>query len=177
MHLALLRGINLAGHNAVAMSELRGLVADLGFAEVRTLLQSGNVVFNGGARKPAQLERLLEAEAARRLRLEIDFFVRTAAEWQSVIDRNPFETEATRDPAHLLVVFLKAAPTPAQVKALRGAIVGREVVKSDGRHAYIVFPDGIGRSRLTHTLIEKHLGTRGTGRNWNTIRKMAALAC
>ena len=86
------------------------------------------------------------------------------------------EGEAERDPARLLVVFLKDAPGAAHVKALAEAIAGPEVVRARGRHAYIFYPAGIGRSSLTHALIEKRLGTHGTGRNWNTVLKLAALA-
>ena len=62
------------------------------------------------------------------------------------------------------------------MRALQAAITGPEVVRADGAHAYIIYPDGVGRSRLTHALIERKLGTRGTGRNWNTVLKLAALA-
>ena len=72
---------------------------------------------------------------------------------------------------------LKDAPDAADVKALQAAVKDREVIRADGRQAYIVYPDGIGRSRLTSALIEKKLGTRGTGRNWNTVVKLNALAC
>jgi uncharacterized protein (DUF1697 family) len=68
------------------------------------------------------------------------------------------------------------SPTAAQVTALQAAVKGRERVQARGRHAYIVYPDGIGTSKLTIGAIEKHLGTRATGRNWNTVLKMAALA-
>ena len=71
---------------------------------------------------------------------------------------------------------LKAAPPPEAVAALQGSIAGRELVRAVGRQAYVVYPDGIGRSRLTNAVIEKRLGTRGTGRNWNTVLKLAALA-
>jgi uncharacterized protein (DUF1697 family) len=101
--------------------------------------------------------------------------VRSAADWRGVIDRNPFPREAEDDPGHLLVMAFKRAPTPGDVKALQAAISGREVVRADGTHAYLVYPDGIGRSRLTTALIEKTLGTRGTGRNWNTVLKLGAL--
>lgn len=89
--------------------------------------------------------------------------------------RNPFPEEAERDPGHLVVMILKGAPAAHEVKALQDAIRGRELVRADGRAAYVVYPDGIGRSRLTTALLEKKLGTRGTGRNWNTVLKLAAL--
>jgi uncharacterized protein (DUF1697 family) len=71
---------------------------------------------------------------------------------------------------------LKSAPRAPQVEALRAAIKGRERVEVDGRHAYLFYPDGIGRSKLTNAVIESRLGARGTGRNWNTVQKLAALA-
>lgn len=174
-HVALLRAVNLAGHQPVAMADLRELLTGLGLADARTLLQSGNLVFGCAGRTPAQLEGLLEAEAGKRLGLRTDVFVRTAKEWQALVAANPFPAEAHDDPSHLLVVFLRDAPPRAAVEALRAAIVGRERVEAVGRQAYFVYPDGIGRSRLTTALIEKKLGTRGTGRNWNTVLKLQAL--
>ncbi len=157
------------------MADLRDFLTRLGFADTRSLLASGNLVFRGGTKTGAQLERLLETEAAKRLALQTDFFVRAAQEWQAVIAQNPFPEEAERDPAHLVVMFLKDVPDGKAVKALQASITGREVVRTKGAHAYIVYPDGIGRSRLTNALIEQRLATRGTGRNWNTVLKLGAL--
>jgi uncharacterized protein (DUF1697 family) len=175
VYLALLRGINVGPHKQVGMAELRDLVARLGFTDVQSLLRTGNLVFQGRSQPAAQLERLLEAETRKRLGLDTDFFIRTPDEWKEVVAANPFRKEAERDPAHLLVMFLKDAPDAGTVKALQAAVAGREVVRASGRHAYVVYPDGIGRSKLTHVLIEKKLGTRGTGRNWNTVLKLGAL--
>ena len=173
-YIALLRGVNVGGHRAVAMSDLRNLLERLGFTDGRSILQSGNLVFRGQRRPVADLERLLETESKKRLGIEADFFVRTPDEWDEVVARNPFRNEATEDPGHLLVVFLKQEPAAQNVKALQAAIVGSEVVRAHGRHAYIVYPDGVGRSRLTGALIEKTLATRGTGRNWNTVQRLRA---
>jgi uncharacterized protein (DUF1697 family) len=174
-HIALLRAVNLGSYNAVAMPDLRGLLVGLGFTDPRTLLQSGNAVFGGGKQTPASVERKLEKEAAARLGLQTGFFVRTAVEWHDLVAANPFSAEAERDPGHLLVMCLKAAPAPEAVAALQASIVGRERVRVAGRQAYIVYPDGVGRSRLSNALIEKRLATRGTARNWNTVLKLAAL--
>ena len=174
--IALLRGINVGGKAMVAMAELRELFAELNFAHARTLLQSGNVVFEApSARSSAALEQKLEASAAKRFGRPIDFFVRTAKEWVSVIGNNPFPAEAKRDPAHLVLMAFKDAPSAAAVNALKAAIKGRETINAAGCHAYVVYPDGIGRSKLTNALIEKKLGTRGTGRNWNTVMKLAEM--
>ncbi len=175
-YIALLRAINVGGTKKVAMSELRAFVETLSFADVRTLLQTGNLVFNGKTRSATSLERQLESEAQKRLNLDTDFFVRTAGELAAIIAKNPFPSEAKRDPSHLVVQFLKDAAAPAAVKALQAAITGPEIVRAKDKQLYVVYPAGIGRSKLTAKLIESKLGARATGRNWNTILKLAALA-
>ena len=122
------------------------------------------------------LERALEAGARKRLGLETDFFVRSEKEWQRSRSRhNPFARQAAEDPGHLLrATFLRTSPTRKSVDALAAAIVGRESVRVAGRLAYIVYPDGVGRSRLTPAILDKHLG-RGTARNWNTVLKVEGL--
>jgi uncharacterized protein (DUF1697 family) len=175
-HIALLRGVNLAGRRAVAMADLRAFATSLGFGEVVTLLQSGNLVFTSARQSCAALERLFEAEAEKYLGLRTDFHVRSAEEWQAIINDNPFPAEAKRDPSHLLVVCLKDAPGAKAFAALQDAITGPERVLGHGRHAYVYYPAGVGRSKLTTALTDKVLGTRGTGRNWNTVSKLGALA-
>src|ERR1700739_4723232 len=171
--IALLRAVNVGGVK-VSIADLNALLVDLGFEDVRTLLNSGNVVFRGKT-TGADLEKLLETEFAKRAGRPTEFFVRTAEEWNSMVDRNPMTDQARRDPGHLLVVVLKHVPTNREVDALRGAIVGPEVVKADGKQAYIYYPAGVGQSKLTAKLIEKQLGSPGTGRNWNTVLKLAAM--
>ena len=103
----------------VAMADLRDLLTQLGFMDARSLLQSGNLIFRSDARVGVNLELLLEAEAEKRLDLRTDFVVRTAEEWKAIVARNPFRDEAERDPAHLLVMFLKDAPDVKNVEALQ----------------------------------------------------------
>jgi uncharacterized protein (DUF1697 family) len=178
-HVALLRAVNLPNHGKVTMSDLRPLLAKLGFDRVETLLQSGNLILRGGDRSGAALERLLETETKKGLGLETTYFVRTLAAWRSLIARNPFPAEAKSDPSHLVVMFLKDAVAAEPIAALQAAIGrmnGREVVRGQGNEVSITYPDGIGRSRVTNAVIEKHLGARATGRNWNTVLKLEALA-
>jgi len=158
------------------MGDLRQFLTTLGMRDAQTLLQSGNVVFKSTISSAAKLERLLEDGSEEHLGVKTEFFVRTASEWQSIISANPFPKEARSDPGFLLIMCLKHAPDASSVIALQKAISGREIVRAIGREAYFVYPDGQGRSRLTLALIEKKLGTRGTGRNWNTVLKLGALA-
>lgn len=174
IHVALLRAVNVGGRS-LAMADLRAVAEGLGFANVKTLLQSGNLVFDCESKKSAALESALEA-ALKKRGIETDFMVRRADELAAVIAANPFPKEANSDPGHLVVMFLKDAPGVKAVAALSAAVKGREVIRHQGRELYIVYPDGIGRSKLTNKFIESRLDTRGTGRNWNTVMKLAALA-
>jgi uncharacterized protein (DUF1697 family) len=175
-YIGLLRAVNLAGINKVAMADLRQMLVKQGMQNCQTLLQSGNVVFCSRVTSAAKIEHQLEEAAEKHLRVKTEFFVRSEEEWKAIVAANPFPDEARKDPGHLLMLCLKAAPERAAVTALQDAIVGREIVKAKGQQAYIVYPDGQGRSRLTTLLIEKKLGTRATGRNWNTVLKLSALA-
>ena len=132
--------------------------------------------FESSSSSGDKLEQLLEAASTKHLGVTTDYFVRSAKEWQAIIDANPFPEEAKNDPARLVMMCLRDAPTPAAVKALQAAIKGREIVKANGKQAYFVYPDGQGRSKLTIQMIEKALGTRGTARNWNTVLKLGELA-
>jgi uncharacterized protein (DUF1697 family) len=174
-YVGLVRAINVGGRNIIAMSDLRALCEDLELTGAQTLLQSGNLIFQSAKRSEIALEHLLEAETAERLGVSADFMVRSAADLDKIITRNPFPKEAKNDPSHLVVMFLKGTPTEKNVEDLRLAIRGPEVVRAYDRQLYVTYPAGIGRSKLTNSLIEKKLATRGTGRNWNTILKLTAL--
>jgi uncharacterized protein (DUF1697 family) len=173
--IALLRAVNVGGRT-LKMADLVTLARNLGFDEPRTLLQSGNLVFGTTESLGAALEQRLEADAAARFGFPIDFIVRSGAEWRDVIANNPFGDATRDDPSHLLVMPLKAVPHAGALAALRAATKGPEMAALVGRDAYLVYPGGIGRSKLTVQVIERHLQTRGTARNWNTALKLAAMA-
>lgn len=175
MHIALLKGVNL-GNRRLPMAELTAMFVKAGFADARTLLASGNVVFTPkGKKTAAQLEALLEAETEKRFGFRSDYFIRSPEEWAGIVEENPFTKEAASAPGLLHVLAAKTSVTPAAVKALQAAVVGREVVKHGGRHIYAFYPDGAGESKMTTALMEKKLGTRVTARNWNTVLKLKAL--
>lgn len=156
------------------MPDLRDMLADLGLDDVRTVLQSGNALFQS-SKSPETLEALLEKTAAQRFGIAIEFFVRTAREWDAAIAANPFVAEARDDPSHLVLMALKKAPKATELERLTADIKGRERAAAHGRHAYLVYPDGIGRSKMTNAFIESRLATRGSGRNWNTVLKLAGI--
>ena len=140
------------------------------------MLQTGNLVFRSKAeaRTGADLEGFLEAETAKHLDLRTDFFVRTEKEWKRIVANNPFPEQAKGDPAHLIVMFSPEASSHCEGG---GAIAvfhngPRNYYRFNGREIYIVYPAGVGRSRLTNSFAEKKMGTRGTARNWNTVLKL-----
>lgn len=170
---ALLRAVNLGPHNKISMSDLKSLAGKLGLENPRTLLQSGNLVFEAKGKSSAH-EKTLEAALIEQAKLETPVLVRSLPEWKALLEENPFPKEANSDPGHLVVMPLKAKPDKAALTVLRAAIVGRERAELVGRDLFLVYPDGIGESKLTIKLIEKKLGVTGTGRNWNTAQKILA---
>lgn len=173
-HVALLRAVNLGPHNKISMADLKRVAEAAGLTEARTLLQSGNLLFQT-KKTGAALEKLLEGALTQQLELKTPVIVRSAAEWHAAIEKNPFTREARKDPGHLVLMPLKAVPAKGAVATLEAAIVGRERIQLVGQNLYLVYPDGIGESKLTIALIEKKLGVTGTGRNWNTTQKIAEL--
>jgi uncharacterized protein (DUF1697 family) len=166
-HIALLRAVNVGGRK-VTMAQLCKAAEALGHANVATLLASGNLVFEAGKAAPAKLEAGLEAAIEAEFGVETDVMVRNPAEWSAILKANPFPKEAKADPAHLLVRVHKTAPDPAVLKAYLDSYKGPERAKLIGREMFIVYPDGIGESKLA---LPKKLGP-GTARNWNTVLKL-----
>ncbi|MBI5939697.1 MAG: DUF1697 domain-containing protein [Caulobacterales bacterium] len=175
LRIALLRGVNVGGVKKVAMADLKAMVEALGFTAVKTLLQSGNVVFEAGDRSDADLETLLDREAEARLGLVTRFIVRDPKAWRVMIDANPMPAEAEREPSRFLVNVARETVTADQLAAIRAVATPGEKVEAVGRCVYIFFGDGIADSKAALVFGRKSLGLTATGRNWNTVRKIAEL--
>jgi uncharacterized protein (DUF1697 family) len=171
--IALLRGVNVGGHGKLPMADLRAAMTDAGLAEVKTLLQSGNVVFRD-EQAPADLEPALEALLAERFGLKTAVLVRDPAEWAALIKGNPFAGMAARDPSHLVVHLLREQPSADSLAALRAAITGPEEAELGERAFYMTYPDSIGRSTINQSALARVMGPASTARNWNTVLKLAA---
>lgn len=163
----------MGGSNKVSMADLRAFFVGLGYADAKTLLATGNVIFSSG-KSSDELAQTLQNEAKTQLGLDTDFMVRSKDEIESILDNNPFPQEAIDDPSHLLVLVATGEASHDGQVALRNAIVGREYFECRGPIFYFVYPDNIGDSKLSAKIIERHLGVRVTGRNWNTMNKILA---
>jgi uncharacterized protein (DUF1697 family) len=170
----LLRGINLGARNRVAMPELRQRLSGAGFEDLRTYLQSGNVVLasKGSAAKVA---RTCEQQIAKSFGLEIDVVVRTRDELAAVVRRNPLEKVA-KNPKRYQVSFLTKKPSAAIVRKLEAAVAPPERFVAVGRELYAWHPEGVARSKLWALLASRDLGVTATARNWTTVTKLLELA-
>ena len=170
----LLRGINIGPSNRIAMAELREALADVGFDDPRTYLQSGNVVL-GSTAKPESVGRKVQRLVAESFGLEIPVVVRTRAEIAKVVERNPLEKVAT-NPKRYQVSFLSAKLPAKVVRELEEVAAPEEQVVAIGREIYAWHPEGIARSRLWEKLAGKKLGVTATARNWATVEALLELA-
>jgi uncharacterized protein (DUF1697 family) len=171
---ALLRGVNLAGKRRVAMADLRALLEDLGYEEVRTHLQSGNAVLTTGdpaATVAADVERAI----AERMGLDVVVTVRTAAQMARIVKDDRLG-EVADDPARRMVIFLPAKPSREAVKAIRAMDFADERAEVAGAEVYAWCPGGIGRSPLMAALSDPTLTPGGTARNWRTVTRLAEMA-
>ena len=173
VYVALLRGINVGSHRRVSMADVKDAFAAAGAEEATTYLQSGNVVFETRT-SAAKVGSRLEKELERRLGHDISVMVRTGAQLAQLVAKNPFPNES--DGKKLHVAFLEPAPGRARTKRLDPERVAPDEFQVAGRHVYLHYPSGYGRSKLTNDYLEKQLGVGSTMRNWRTVTALAELA-
>ncbi|HYE42332.1 MAG TPA: DUF1697 domain-containing protein [Caulobacteraceae bacterium] len=171
----LLRAVNVGGRKVV-MSELRALAEAEGFAGAKTLLASGNLVVDAGGLSSAVLSERLEAAFQKRFGFHSEFICRTAAEWRTLMDGCPFPEDAASRGNRLLVLVSQGEPAADVVEKLQALAQDGERVARHGGDVWIAFTDGMADSRLMNAKAMKAFGTPTTGRNWNTVAKLAALA-
>jgi uncharacterized protein (DUF1697 family) len=170
---ALLRGINLGSKRRIAMAELRAALEGAGFENVRTLLQSGNVVLDSPD-PPDAVARAIEATIAERFGLDVDVIVRTGPELAETVAGSPFANVAS-DGSRYFVIFLPSAPEAAALRELEAQDFEPDRFSVRGREIYAWCPNGMRDSRLMRALGDPRLAPTGTVRNWNTVTKLLAM--
>jgi uncharacterized protein (DUF1697 family) len=173
---SLFRGINVGGHHKVRMDELKALHEGLGFKEVVTYIQSGNVVFTSDEGDVAQLTRQIEDGFAQKFGFQVKVMVRTAAELEKIVANNPFQIQPMKEVKRILVLLLETRLESVALEEFQKRYDGPEELYLIDQEIYIYYPDGMGRSKLASPLLEKMLKTAGTGRNWNTILQLQKLS-
>ena len=175
VNVALLRGINVGGKNKLPMKELAALFVDAGCEEVRTYIQSGNVVFRTGSAAGEEISSIISASILERYGYQVPVITRTAGELQEIMEANPF-VEAGAETDKLHVMFLAALPDSASVESLDPTRSPGDEFMVLGREVYLHCPNGVARSKLTNSYFDSRLSTTSTSRNWKTVRKLLELA-
>ncbi|MXY92657.1 MAG: DUF1697 domain-containing protein [Caldilineaceae bacterium SB0670_bin_27] len=175
INIALLRGINVGGKNKLPMKELAALFADAGCDEVRTYIQSGNVLFRTGSADVEEISAIISASIRNRYGYQVPVVTRTGQELQEIVKANPFlAAGAEADKLH--VMFLAELPDSDSVEALDPARSPGDEFAVQGREIYLHCPNGVARSKLTNSYFDSKLSTTSTSRNWRTVRKLLELA-
>lgn len=172
-YIALLRGINVGKNKRIAMADLRELLGDLGYGDVKTLLQSGNAVFTARGDAAAIEARIREA-IVERFGFDVAVIVRSASELAKVVAGNPIKM-GERDGSKLHVAFLSAKPAAAKLRDVDPAELVPEEFAVAGREIYLWCKNGVLESKLFPLFSDKRLGVTSTARNWNTVTKLLAL--
>lgn len=169
--IALLRGINVGGHNKVPMAELRDLCIRQGWAGVSSYIQSGNLVFTAAAKR-GEVETQLERAIEQHFGFSIPVIVRAAKDWPTYLDGNPFPGASAREPNLVALALSKDAPLPgADEKLLEYASNSERVVRV-GDAIWLHFPNGSARSKLSPAVLDRAVGSTVTSRNWRTVLKL-----
>jgi uncharacterized protein (DUF1697 family) len=171
VQVALLRGINVGGKNILPMKTLVSIFEDAGCKQVRTYIQSGNVLFRTSAARVEKVLGVVTAAVSRRLGKPIPIVTRSAAQLQSVVQHNPFLSPGI-DVGSLHVAFLAKRPGKAAIDSLDPERSPPDEFVVRGREIYVRFPNGVARSRLTNAYFDKRLTTTSTVRNWRTVLKL-----
>lgn len=172
--IALLRGINVGGRNILPMKELASLLLQLGFEDVRTYIQSGNVVFRSSSEEKRDLTNRIATAIEENYGFRIQILLMSKVEFQRAIEENPFPA-AIDDPKTLHLFFLAESPDAPDLAALNDIKLADEEFVLTRRTFYLHAPQGVGRSKLAQRA-EKLLGVPVTARNWRTVCKIAAMA-
>jgi uncharacterized protein (DUF1697 family) len=170
-HVALLRAINVGGRNRVPMADLRALTQELGYTDVATYVQSGNVVLSATENRPERVAAHLHEHYSDHFGFDIPVLVRSRAQLRRIVAADPFGAE-TPDPARRHVYFLDDAVTATRLADLDLDAYAPDALKLAGHELHLSTPDGQGRSKLAQALTPKRLGTTATARNWRTVQTL-----
>lgn len=174
-YISLLRGINVSGHKKILMADLRELYVSMGFKDVQTYIQSGNVIFKDESLNPHEIIRRIENKILEVYGYKVTVIIRTPTEMKGVIDNNPFkftETEFKR----LSVTFLSDAVHADKIKDLQKYKAPEDQYHLNGIEFYFYCPGGFGETKLTNNMIERVFGVKATSRNWNSVLTLAERA-
>ena len=167
-YIAMLRGINVGGHKKIKMVDLKAYIMEIGFDNVETYIQSGNIVFQSDL-DVATTRDAIQNKIEEKYGWEVPTIIRTQTELKSVIERNPFSDEQLD---RLCVTFLSGLPDQELVNSLREISYEPEEFIIEGRDIYFYSPLGFAKAKMSNNLFENKLKVNATTRNWKTVNKL-----
>jgi len=168
--ITILRGINVSGQKKIKMLELKSLYESLGFQNVATYIQSGNVIFDTRNKNKSKLKMLIEDAIEKNFQFHVPVEIRTPLEFENIIKNNPFAPiKLEKDGTKILITFLANEPDPVKIANLMKHVVLPEKLLVKGKEVYLYCPNGYGKSKLSNSFIENKLDVKATTRNWKSV--------
>jgi uncharacterized protein (DUF1697 family) len=175
-YISILRAINVRGKNIIKMDALRMMYHKLGFENVTTYLQSGNVIFTNPLEKPVILAQRITERIKSDFNLDVPVIVLTADQLKHIIDCNPFSGDPKKDPIFFQVTFLEAPPSNYDQSAITSKKDNEEEISFSDDAVYLYCPNGYGNTNLSNTMLESKLKVMATTRNWKTTNELYQIA-
>jgi uncharacterized protein (DUF1697 family) len=171
-YVALLRGINVGGYKPIKMDQLRDAFVTMGFEDVKTYVQSGNVAFKAPSQACENLAKRIQENVFGQFGISVSVLVKTPKELNAVMKNNPFLKETGIDTSKLHVTFLSRAPEKNALKMLASIAASPDQFRYSGEAIYLYCPNGYGETKLSNNALEKMLKVAATTRNWKTVNQL-----
>jgi len=176
-YVAVLRGINVSGQKSIKMADLKILFESLGFENIQTYVQSGNVIFDSAIKSAEKLMQLIEGVIEKKYKFYVPVLIRSKNELKKIIDACPFgSVDLSSDGTKVLLTFLSSKPKAVNIKAIQEHVALPEQLIVQGKEVYLYCPNGYGKSKLSNNFLEKKLVVGATTRNWKSVCKLLELA-
>jgi uncharacterized protein (DUF1697 family) len=175
-YIALLRGINVSGHKMMKMEELKKVLQSLNFTNIRSYIQSGNILFETEKADSIFLEKQIGEIIFKNFGFPVPVVIRNRQELEKIHEKNPFLGKRNEPVEKLHVTFLAKEPDPVNLKKIEGSLFFPDEFVISGSEVYLFCPNGYGRTKLTNTFFETNLKLSATTRNWNTVETMLKMS-
>ena len=176
-YISILRGINVSGQKKIKMLELKSLYESLGFQNVVTYIQSGNVLFDSNEKNNDELKTNIEEAIDKKYKFHVPVEIRTKREFGNIINNSPFgPVDLAEEGTKVLVTFLSSKPDKIKISNIIKCVVSPEKLVVKGEEVYLYCPNGYGKSRLSNAFLEKKLEVGATTRNWKSVLKLYELS-
>lgn len=172
-YISILRGINVSGHRIIKMDDLKKMCADdLHFSNIKTYIQSGNIVFQSPLNKTDTISEKIKTEIQKKFGFDVPVLTLTSDELEKIIDRNPFLKDKSKDPSFFHITFLSEKPTAENVELIGQTEFQPDEYNIIDKAVYLYCPNGYSNSKLTNSFLESKLKVTATTRNWKTTNEL-----